>query len=748
MAVQLSYLAGAGWQFFTNDGAPLSGGLLYTYLAGTTTPQTTYTSSTGLTANSNPIVLDSAGRTPQQVWLTEGLLYKFVLRDSTGVLIQTNDNISSINDFAGLANTSDPTKGDALVGFRQSNASGNLPNAVGSTVHKKLQEILNVRDFGAVGDGVTNDSTAFQNAIDAMSSAESGVLTVPPGTFYIGTSLNLASNLQVIGAGKGVTTLKGAPRITPNGNTVSSNILTGTSVTKVVLKDMTFDGGIYGPTYLAGNGPALALVDFETSTNITVENCDFLGFIYSDDGSLDPATSDYKLGAFFAFDSSYLTVKNVEYISPTYGNLIMFIECTNVMVDGVKSTFTNTGVNIINETPLNIWGDDCQYVTIKNCEFANIQGSAINLGGKGSFIIKNNRFYDGVGAVAGGIDLSNETWVSVTPPEMYNVIIDGNTFTDLQSTITVGDIRSGEAITTHEVVITNNTYQMTSGGDFGSIVLGNSDFGIISNNSLNGATIQLNYNNICSVEGNTLYGRQIANQTGVAVYCRAEAVDSYQYIRKNILSDFSLGALSVYGFFAAPYTNIVYSDNDMLYTGAYTPSSGRYVTVIPAGGNPAYIPGDFTISGNRLNGASYVPFRGTDTEIFATKFFTGSLTTQIGSFSRDTTIASGTQAVTGVGFKPRAIIFFACQDGSGEASFGFSDINLTGTSGENGVVNSRTATSPGTFFSNAASIYAFESAGNTYSGSIDTLDDDGFTITWTRVGTPSGTLEVTYLALA
>ena len=62
MSVSLSNLAGAGRQFFTDSGTPLSGGLLYTYAAGTTTPQTTYTSGTGVTPNSNPIVLNSAGR--------------------------------------------------------------------------------------------------------------------------------------------------------------------------------------------------------------------------------------------------------------------------------------------------------------------------------------------------------------------------------------------------------------------------------------------------------------------------------------------------------------------------------------------------------------------------------------------------------------------------------------------------------------------------------------------------------------
>ena len=93
MAVSLSQYAGAGAQFFDNNGNPLAGGLIYTYAAGTTTPIATFTSNSGATANSNPIVLDSAGRTPAQIWLTEGNSYKFVLETSLGVAIKTDDNI-------------------------------------------------------------------------------------------------------------------------------------------------------------------------------------------------------------------------------------------------------------------------------------------------------------------------------------------------------------------------------------------------------------------------------------------------------------------------------------------------------------------------------------------------------------------------------------------------------------------------------------------------------------------------------
>ena len=78
--------------FVDAAGEPLVGGQLYTYIAGTTTLQATYTDSTATTANTNPIILDSRGEA--NVWLG-GAIYKFVLKDADGALIWTVDNISA-----------------------------------------------------------------------------------------------------------------------------------------------------------------------------------------------------------------------------------------------------------------------------------------------------------------------------------------------------------------------------------------------------------------------------------------------------------------------------------------------------------------------------------------------------------------------------------------------------------------------------------------------------------------------------
>jgi hypothetical protein len=98
MSVTPSPIGGFAAQFFDNNGQPLSGGKIYTYAAGTTIPQATYTSASGVTPHSNPIILDSAGRVPSgEIWLTDGLIYKFKIDTATNVLIGTYDNITGVN---------------------------------------------------------------------------------------------------------------------------------------------------------------------------------------------------------------------------------------------------------------------------------------------------------------------------------------------------------------------------------------------------------------------------------------------------------------------------------------------------------------------------------------------------------------------------------------------------------------------------------------------------------------------------
>jgi hypothetical protein len=173
-------------QFFTNAGVPMASGLLYTYAAGTTTPLVTYTDSSGLVANTNPVILDSRGEA--SIWLG-GVGYKFKLATPANVDIWTQDNIAPGSS--------------AYMSYTPAGTG-----AVTTTVQAKLRESVSVKDFGAVGDGVTDDTAAIQACIDAVAAVSltgvgSKIVFFPKGTYKITTTLLVAGS-DIILQGEGI----------------------------------------------------------------------------------------------------------------------------------------------------------------------------------------------------------------------------------------------------------------------------------------------------------------------------------------------------------------------------------------------------------------------------------------------------------------------------------------------------------------------------------------------------------------
>jgi hypothetical protein len=113
--------------------------------------------------------------------------------------------------------------------------------AVPTTVQTKLRETVSVKDFGAVGDGVTDDTVAIQAAINAVGSINGGVIYFPTGVYLVsqGTipnqSLYLQNNVTIIGAGVGATLIK----LAPNAN---SHVITGQNVNNIGIYNLAIDG--------------------------------------------------------------------------------------------------------------------------------------------------------------------------------------------------------------------------------------------------------------------------------------------------------------------------------------------------------------------------------------------------------------------------------------------------------------------------------------------------------------------------
>ena len=161
MAVNLSPI-GNGFQFFDNNGAPLNAGKIYTYQAGSSTPLATYTSSSGLTANANPIILGTSGRPPNDIWLTEGFFYKFILKDSSDVTIQTYDNLYGIIGATPPAATPIPSGGI----FLWSGSIGSIP--AGYVLCNGSNGTPDLRDRFIVGAGSTYAVDATGGSADAI----------------------------------------------------------------------------------------------------------------------------------------------------------------------------------------------------------------------------------------------------------------------------------------------------------------------------------------------------------------------------------------------------------------------------------------------------------------------------------------------------------------------------------------------------------------------------------------------------
>jgi hypothetical protein len=172
MAVNLSPI-GNGFQFFNNDGLPLNAGKIFTYQAGSTTPLSTFTDSSGLIANTNPIILGTDGRPPSTIWLTAGFFYKFVLATSSNVTIQTYDNLYGIINAAAPAATPIPSGGI----FLWSGSIGSIP--AGYVLCNGSNGTPDLRNRFVVGAGSTYAVDATGGSADAIVVTHTHAITDP-----------------------------------------------------------------------------------------------------------------------------------------------------------------------------------------------------------------------------------------------------------------------------------------------------------------------------------------------------------------------------------------------------------------------------------------------------------------------------------------------------------------------------------------------------------------------------------------
>lgn len=530
MAVNLSPVGGVAAQFFDNSGNVLTGGKIYTYAAGTTTPAVTFTSSAGSVAWSNPIVLDASGRVSGsgEIWLTDGLSYKFLLKDSNDVLIATYDNITGINsNFVAFTNqqeiqtatagqtvfnltsttyqpgtnslsvfvdgvnqygpgaqyayletdqdtvtfvnglhvgaqvkftTSQLNSGGSttaasvsFTGFK--NQVGNVQNladddgsdwigfepsgsgATARSAQDKMRDYISVKDFGATGDGVTDDAAAIQAAIDAAGDRD---VFFPAGGYKIGTSIVLPSDTGIRLVGEGSATGTTAMAILPLGaNNTDPNFASFTAtgnLNNVSMERIRVVGGGYG-----------ILVDLDA-------------------GFMD------KLYLYQCVFQENITacVAGVGASSPPPNGMYEIV--------AKESVFVTSGAGFVCPGAFNV-------NRIEDCSFEIMKGPYLQLLSPSPNPTSSVHFLRNRCETIGVTDTGQACIDIVGGLVTFNVVVDGNYFENVFQNI-------GAFNGVRNLVFTNN-FQTNSSLITGQIIIAECGFDFYNNTSLSGVTVNL-----------------------------------------------------------------------------------------------------------------------------------------------------------------------------------------------------------------------------------------------------------------
>lgn len=231
---------GNAMTFFNNLGEVLSGGKIYTYQAGSSTPLATYTTVNGNIAHANPIVLGTDGRSADEIWLLDGYNYKFIVKDSDDNTIQTLDNLYGI--IATIPVSAPALPSGSIILW--SGAIGAIPS--GYYLCNGSNGTPDLRDRFVVGAGNTYSVAQTGGSADAIvvshthTATSTSVVTDPGHTHTVRTRLgSFGSAVANTGSdGGGPFDISGAALSNTTGITVATtttNASAGTSGTNANL---------------------------------------------------------------------------------------------------------------------------------------------------------------------------------------------------------------------------------------------------------------------------------------------------------------------------------------------------------------------------------------------------------------------------------------------------------------------------------------------------------------------------------
>lgn len=174
---------------------------------------------------------------------------------------------------------------------------------------KSLLELLatNVKNFGAVGDGITNDTEAFQKAIDYMNEKNVSILLIPKATYLIDT-LILNENTIVFGCGSTLNVL--LPE-----EVGTTQIKSNSHVRDLIINSLNTER-------------RWSRVDMTDQSNITIENCTITGF-------RSPTNQD--AWGLYMKNSKNITIRGCMFDNNTQSDIAMTENTENVVIENCKA---------------------------------------------------------------------------------------------------------------------------------------------------------------------------------------------------------------------------------------------------------------------------------------------------------------------------------------------------------------------------------------------------------------------------